>query len=116
MVARHPNTLQAILVNAVSEPELCRFVAANPSALAVDTSPNVRLAVAYNPGTPYSVLEKLSVDAEVEVRRAIASNIKNPGHVLEVLGHDWQCCIFVAQNLNASVKVLEYLAILTGFN
>ncbi|BAZ17357.1 leucine rich repeat variant [Calothrix sp. NIES-4071] len=228
MVARHPNTPQALLVDAVSEPELCRFVAENPSAeenllyqlaqsnqhevleaiaknpstkakvlkyiaetrshdllvaqhnhanrelleqvmwrlaiderlsvrkyvvkhpytpidilkmwvrkepqlrvwiaqnqslpvdmlepLARDASPQVRLAVACNPSTPSSVLEQLSFDAEVEVRRAVASNIKTPGNVLEVLVKDWQCSTFVAQNPNTPVRVLEYLARLTGFN
>lgn len=68
MVARHPNTPQALLVSAVSEPELCRFVAANPSAeenllyqLAQNNQHEVLEAIAVNPSTPASVLKYIAL-------------------------------------------------------
>ncbi|RUT07848.1 hypothetical protein DSM106972_021080 [Dulcicalothrix desertica PCC 7102] len=88
MVARHPNTPQAVLVNAVSEPELCRFVAANPSAgenllyqLAQNNQHEVLEAIAANPSTPASVLK----------------------HIAETRAHD----LLVAQHPNANREILQ---------
>jgi pentose-5-phosphate-3-epimerase len=88
MVARHPNTSQALLADAVSEPELRQFVAANPSAgknllnqLAQDSQHEVLEAIATNPNTPASVLK----------------------HIAETRSHD----LLVAQHPNADGELLQ---------
>ena len=73
---------------------------------------NVREAVADNPKTPVSSLEKLASDSASPVRMAVASNKKTPTSSLETLGRDainyvrWG----VANNERTPPEVLKTLA------
>lgn len=88
MVARHPNTPQAVLVNAVSEPELCRFVAANPSA-------------------EENLLYQLAQNNQHEVLEAIAANPSTPASVLKYIAETRAHDLLVAQHPNANREILQ---------
>ncbi|MBW4603793.1 MAG: hypothetical protein KME29_30580 [Calothrix sp. FI2-JRJ7] len=88
MVARHPNTPQALLVNAVSEPELCRFVAANPSA-------------------EENLLYQLAQNNQHEVLEAIAANPSTPASVLKYIAETRAHDLLVAQHPNANREILQ---------
>lgn len=88
MVARHPNTPQALLANAVSEPELCRFVAANPSA-------------------PSNLLKQLAQAQQHEVLGAIATNPSTPASVLKYIAETRAHDLLVAQHPNANGEILQ---------
>jgi Leucine rich repeat variant len=89
MVARHPNTPPALLVDAVSLPELRRFVAANRSARA-------------------SLLNQLAQDNQHEVLEAVASNPSTPASVLEHIAHQtYLHDLLVVEHPNATPKLQQ---------
>jgi hypothetical protein len=118
MVARHPNTPQAILMDAASVVELGEFVAANPSAkenllhqLAQTQQHNILEAIAINPGTPTSVLKYV---AETRLHDLLVAQHPNANHELlqQVL---WRLAIderlsvrkYVAKHPHTPVDILR---------
>lgn len=73
---------------------------------------SIRRAVAKNPNTPVTLLEKLAMDKEEEVRFQVANNPATPSTLLDRLAEDGDRNVrgVVAKNTNTHVATLKMLS------